>query len=122
MENYEQNQSTMHYDPNFVPEEVKGWNWGAFVFNIGWGIGNKAYLALLCLIPGLNIIWVFVCGAKGNEWAWKSGQYQDVATFKAVQETWNRAGLVMFGINIALMLIMLFFMVIMFAALSAMPY
>ena len=30
-----------------VPQEVKGWNWGAFMFNVMWGIGNKTYLPLL---------------------------------------------------------------------------
>lgn len=36
------------------------------MMNIMWGIGNKSYLTLLCLIPLFNIIWIFVCGAKGN--------------------------------------------------------
>lgn len=84
-----------------VPEEVKGWNWGAFICNIWWGIGNKTYLPLLCLIPLFNIFWVFVVGFKGNEWAWQKGDYQDVETFKAVQATWNRAGFVQFIIVIA---------------------
>lgn len=29
-----------------VPDEVKGWNWGAFTFSWIWGIGNKTYLPL----------------------------------------------------------------------------
>ncbi|QPQ24674.1 MULTISPECIES: hypothetical protein [Lonsdalea] len=41
-----------------VPREVKGWNWGAFMFNIVWGVGNKTYLPLLCFVPLLNIVWV----------------------------------------------------------------
>lgn len=82
--------------PGVVPAEVKKWNWGALQFNIMWGIGNKCYLPLLCLIPLFNIVWVFVCGAKGNEWAWKKGNYTDVETFLAVQSTWNRAGIVGF--------------------------
>ncbi|MCW0953407.1 hypothetical protein OIT44_04885 [Weissella ceti] len=83
---------------NVVPEEVKGWNWGAFMYSILWGFGNKSYLPLLMLIPVFNIFWMFVVGIKGNEWAWKNGDYTDVATFKAVQATWNRAGFVMFMI------------------------
>lgn len=85
---------------NTVPPEIKGWNWGAFMYNIFWGIGNKTYLPLLCLIPIFNIIWIFVCGFKGNEWAWQKGNYEDIATFKAVQKTWNLAGLVQFIIAI----------------------
>lgn len=85
-----------------VPKAVKGWNWGAFMNNIFWGIGNKTYLPLLTLIPVFNIVWIFVVGFKGNEWAWQKGDYQDVATFKAVQATWNRAGLVQFIIAIVI--------------------
>ena len=83
-----------------VPPEVRRWNWGAFMFNIWWGIGNNAYLCLLMLIPCLNIVWVFVCGAMGNSWAWKSGEFKDVEQFMAVQRTWNRAGLVWFVIAV----------------------
>ncbi|MGX7245796.1 ribonuclease G [Enterococcus quebecensis] len=91
-----------------VPSEVKGWNWGAFMFNIMWGIGNKSYLPLLCLIPLFNFVWIFVCGFKGNEWAWQKGEYKDVETFKAVQATWNRAGLVWFILTIAIVLFYIF--------------
>lgn len=86
-----------------VPEGVKGWNWGAFAYGIFWGIGNKTYLPLLCLIPFFNFVWIFVCGFKGNEWAWQKGDYKDIETFKAVQSTWNRAGLVNFLISIAIL-------------------
>lgn len=79
-----------------VPFEIKHWNWGAFMFNILWGIGNKAYLPLLTLIPFFGFIWAFVCGAKGNEWAWKAGEYKSAEEFNMVQSTWNRAGLVYF--------------------------
>lgn len=85
-----------------TPKEVKGWNWGAFAFNIWWGIGNKTYLPLLCLIPVFNIIWAFVCGFKGNEWAWKNGDYNNIESFKKVQQTWNLAGLVFFIVSIVI--------------------
>ncbi len=29
-----------------VPDEIKGWNWGAFVFSFIWGIRFKSYKAL----------------------------------------------------------------------------
>lgn len=76
--------------------DLKKWNWGAFMFNIVWGIGNNSYLPLLCLIPLFNIVWIFVCGAKGNQWAWEKGEYSNIDEFMKVQKTWNRAGLVMF--------------------------
>jgi hypothetical protein len=85
-----------------IPPEIRKWNWGAFMFNMFWGIGNKSYLALLCLIPCFGwFVWPFVCGALGNQWAWKSGEFKDVEQFMAVQRTWNRAGFVSFIVMLA---------------------
>lgn len=91
-----QNNYNNYTNYQVVPPEIRRWNWGAFMFSFQWGIGNSAYLTLLTLIPLLNIIWVFVCGAKGNEWAWKSGKFRNVDEFLAVQRTWNKAGFVTF--------------------------
>lgn len=88
------------FTPDTVPPEIKKWNWGAFTFNAFWGIGNYIYLPLLCFIPLFNLVWIFVCGAKGNEWAWKSGKFSNVEDFLATQETWNLAGLVSFLIGL----------------------
>lgn len=85
-----------------APEEIKKWNWGAFVFSIYWGIGHKVYLPLLCLIPFFGFVWVFICGASGNKWAWEAGNYRDVQDFREKQESWNRAGFVAFWIEIAI--------------------
>lgn len=100
-----------------VPEEIKKWNWGAFSLNIIWGIGNKTYLPLLCLIPLFNFVWVFICGFKGNEGAWRDGNYTDVETFKQVQKTWNRAGIAMFIIQIVIILLYLVFVVFILSSL-----
>lgn len=99
-----------------VPYEIKKWNWGAFMFNILWGIGNNCYIALLCLIPFFNIIWMFVCGAKGNQWAWEKGNYKDVETFMAVQKTWNKAGLAWFILAIVMIV---FYIVVGVSAISS---
>lgn len=83
-----------------VPAEIKKWNWGAFMFNMFWGVGNKTYLPLLTIIPVFNIVWMFFCGALGNGWAWKKGDYantpEGIAEFKKVQASWNRAGIFAF--------------------------
>ena len=93
-----------------TPDEIKGWNWGAFAFNVWWGIGNKTYLPLLCLIPLFNIIWAFVCGFKGNEWAWNNSDHNDIEGFKKTQKTWNLAGLVYFLVNVVLSLFVIYWM------------
>lgn len=102
-----------------IPREIKKWNWGAFMFNITWGFGNKTYLPLLCLIPLFNLVWIFVCGFKGNEWAWKKGDYQDVDSFLAVQKTWNRAGLIGFIIGIAVLILYIFVLIAIFRNLTS---
>ena len=111
------------YSNSMVPNEIKKWNWGAFMYNMVWGIGNKSYITLLCLVPILNIIWPFVCGAKGNEWAWKNGNYSNTREFFLVQDTWNRAGFVTFIIAIIFIVIyVLFFAAIFSAILSGNRY
>lgn len=76
-----------------VPPEIRGWNWGAFLLNWIWGIGNNTYIALLMFIPLVNIVMAFVLGAKGNEWAWRNRTWQDVTHFKSTQRKWAQWGL-----------------------------
>lgn len=100
-------------------EPRKGFNWGAFMFTWIWGIGNSAYLTLLCFVPLLNLIWPFICGFKGNEWALNSGAFQTVEEFNAAQKTWNRAGIAMFILMAVFILIYVVFGVIMFTTLNS---
>ncbi len=78
-----------------LPPELKGWNWGAFLLNWIWGIGNSTFIALLMFVPLVNIVMVFVLGAKGNEWAWKNRTWRDVEHFKNVQRKWAYSGLIL---------------------------
>lgn len=83
-----------------VPAEVRGWNWGAFLLNWIWGLGNGTYIALLIFVPVVNIVMLFVLGAKGNEWAWRNRIWRDIQHFKRTQRKWAWAGfaLVLAGI------------------------
>ena len=74
--------------PAEIPPELNRWNWGAFLLNWIWGIGNNTFIALLCFIPGVGIIMVFVLGAKGSRWAWKNGRWDSIEHFKRVQRLW----------------------------------
>lgn len=73
--------------------ELKRWNWGAFILNWIWGLGNRTYLALICLIPGINIIMAFVLGAQGSRWAWNNRQWDSLEQFMQVQKLWSLFGL-----------------------------
>ena len=83
-----------------VPDEVRGWSWGGFLLNWIWGLGNSTYIALLMFVPLVNIVMLFVLGAKGNEWAWRNRMWRDVAHFKSTQRKWALAGLVFVVIGI----------------------
>lgn len=78
-----------------VPDEIKGWSWGAFFLNWIWGICNGTFIALLCFVPLLNIIMVFVLGAKGREWAWRNAKWEGIDHFNRVQRLWSIWGVVL---------------------------
>lgn len=88
-----------------VPDEIKGWSWGAFFLNWIWGIGNSTYIALLMFVPLVNIILLFVLGAKGNEWAWQNQIWRDVDHFKSTQRKWTIASLILFFIVLPLLFV-----------------
>lgn len=77
-----------------IPARLDRWNWGAFFLNWIWGIGNSTFIALLMFIPLVNIIMIFVLGAKGSKWAWKNRVWEDEAHFIKTQRNWARAGLI----------------------------
>ena len=33
-----------------LPDQLRGWNWGAFLLNVLWGIGNSTFIALLMFV------------------------------------------------------------------------
>jgi Cytochrome oxidase complex assembly protein 1 len=75
-------------DRKTVPPEIDRWNWGAFLLNWIWGIGNNTFIALLALIPFVGFVMLFVLGAKGSRWAWQNGRWDNVEHFKRVQRLW----------------------------------
>jgi hypothetical protein len=85
-----------------TPAIVKRWNWGAFLLNWIWGLGNRTYIALLCLIPFVNFVMIFILGWKGSEWAWKNKHWQSIEQFKSVQRRWAWGGFIVWMIIILL--------------------
>ncbi len=83
-----------------IPDGVKGWSWGAFMFNWIWAIGNKTWIGLLCMLPYIGFIFAFVLGFKGREWAWKNKKWESVEHFQRVQRKWSLWSLVIFGITL----------------------
>src|SRR5580692_3383389 len=77
-----------------IPPELDRWNWGAFLLNWIWGIGNDTFIALIALVPGLGFIMMIVLGLRGSRWAWRNGRWDSVEHFKRVQRRWAILGVV----------------------------
>lgn len=92
-----------------VPKEIQGWNWGAFLLNWIWGIGNKVWLALITIIallfPLTGFIMAIVLGVKGNEWAWRNKRWDSIEQFKRTQRTWTYWGIGLLPVFIPLFVI-----------------
>jgi len=83
-----------------VPEEVKGWSWGAFFLNWIWAIGNQTWIGLLALVPYLGFIVAIILGVKGREWAWQNKRWDSVEHFNRVQRQWSTWGVCLLSIPI----------------------
>ncbi|MDZ8064414.1 MAG: serine/threonine-protein kinase [Nostoc sp. DedQUE08] len=86
-----------------VPEEILGWNWGAFLMPWLWMWPNQVWYGLFCFVPNAWWVMAIALGAKGNEWAWKSRRWRSIEQFKAHQRGWAIAG-ILIGAPISIML------------------
>lgn len=101
-----------------MPEELRGFNWGAFFLSWIWAVNHRVWiglgilvLSLLSMIQGigfvfsiLSFIGCIVLGIKGNSLAWKHRKFESVEQFRAVQQAWTRWGLVVFIVLLIAML------------------
>ncbi|PIG92591.1 serine/threonine-protein kinase [Gloeocapsopsis sp. IPPAS B-1203] len=76
-----------------VPEEIQGWNWGAFLLAPFWLISNGVWIGFLSWVPVLGFWMAIALGVKGNEWAWKSRRWQSIEHFQQHQKRWAIAGI-----------------------------
>jgi len=87
-----------------LPPGVKGWSWGAFLWNWIWAPFNRTWIGLLALVPYIGIIVVFYLGIKGRELAWRNKRWDSLEHFNRVQRSWSKWGLILivgvFGIGI----------------------
>ena len=86
-----------------IPDEIKGWNWGAFLMPWLWMFPNQVWYGIACFVPHVGWLMAFIIGAKGNEWAWKSRRWRSIEHFKQHQRGWAIAG-IMFGAPISILL------------------
>ena len=91
----------------------KKFNWGAFMLNWIWGLGNKTFITLIIFpvslaayIPFVGWLITLGCsiwfGIKGNEWAWQNKRWQSIEHFHSVQKKWAIGGVIAFFVQILL--------------------
>jgi hypothetical protein len=83
-------------EASVVPDEIKGWNWGAAGLTWVWGVYHGVFISLLAFIPLVNIIMFIVLGMKGSEWAWKARKWESVEIFVSSQKKWKPFGILFF--------------------------
>jgi prepilin-type processing-associated H-X9-DG protein len=85
-----------------LPAPLRGFNLGAFLLSWIWAIGNRSWLGLLALLPGIGFFLRFWLGFKGNQMAWQNRKWDSYEQFKKTQTSWMIAGIVLVGIGILL--------------------
>lgn len=99
-----------------LPTEVGRLNWGAFLLNWIWGLGNGTYIALLSLVPIVNFVMPFVLLFKGDKWAWQNTTWRDVRHFRSVQTNWAIAGAVVYGLGLFFVIVPIVAVVVIFSS------
>lgn len=84
-----------------VPEEIQGWNWGAFLLTPFWLVSNRVWIGIFAFVPIIGVWMAIALGIKGNEWAWKSRKWESIESFQTYQKRWAIAAVVT-GISINL--------------------
>ena len=78
-----------------VPEGVRGWSWGALLFNWIWAPFNRTWIGLLALVPYIGFIVAIYLGVKGRELAWRNKRWDSLEHFNRVQKRWSFWGVLL---------------------------
>ncbi len=83
-----------------VPKEIRRFSIGALTCNWIWAFANNLHvwgiiiLVTSCIAPAALALSIYL-GFKGNELAWKAGNYSSIEQFKKSQRPWDIAGIVL---------------------------
>lgn len=113
IENNNSGAGNLFNDSVQVPNEIQGWNWGAFFAPGVWCIPNHVWIGLVSWADFSIVTTIFtfgmtwpmmaiILGVKGNEWAWKSRRWKSVKEFKRHQRLWAVVGFFIFMIFLIL--------------------
>jgi len=112
----------------YVPNEARGWNWGAFWFTWLWCIVHRLWIVMLvaastAILAGFGIwtigsiiggtealfifyalvaslAWRIVLGVRGNHWAWQHRKFKSIEQFKETQKYWAQIGWILVAMKI----------------------
>jgi hypothetical protein len=79
-------------DEAAVENELRKWNWGAFLLGPIWGIGHGVFRSLLTLVPIYGIYEWIMLGRQGNRWAWEQRRWDSIESFRKTQRKWAMWG------------------------------
>jgi len=82
------------------PPGIKGWSWGAFLWNWIWAIGNQTWIGLLALVPLIGFFVAIYLGIRGRELAWQNRRWDSVEHFQRVQRAWSMWGLIVLAVAV----------------------
>ena len=85
-------------EPDELEQELRKWNWGAFLLTVIWGIGNGVMRSFLTLIPFYGLYEWFMLGINGNRWAWEKRRWESVEQFHRSQRAWAKAGVIVYAV------------------------
>lgn len=77
-----------------LPPGIKGWSWGAFLWNWIWSPFNRVWIGLLALVPYIGFLVAIYLGIKGRELAWRHKRWDSIEHFNRVQRSWSKWGLI----------------------------
>jgi hypothetical protein len=88
-----------------LPEELRGFNWGALLLTLIWGLVHRCWI-VLCIIPlaflpapigtiALICFYLYF-GFKGNDIAWKNKKWDSIEHFQRIQNLWVKWGIGVF--------------------------
>ncbi|NER04812.1 MAG: serine/threonine protein kinase, partial [Okeania sp. SIO3C4] len=113
------------HSSNDIPSEIIGWNWGAFFLPGFWCLTNHVWIGLIAWID-LSFVtfgmgWLLtgiILGLKGNEWAWKSRKWKNVAEFRKHQRIWSFISLLLISSVVIIGILAILFLFIIAAFLA----
>jgi len=78
-----------------IPEDIKGWSWGACLLNLIWGINYGVYSSLLFLVPGSISFCFSGLVSRETNWHGKTNRWQSIEQFTNTQRQWAQWGVVL---------------------------